>query len=141
MGRSFASTSPLTGWQRAGIVVLVIFCGFPALAMNGFGLRMHITPSIAFLCATLGGAVGGAMICSRPILAGLLGGLVAGTLGLLAVYYYTLNRGHVWNAEVAIVQCLASVPGVGLGWFMKKQLGKPAESDQSVPNRKVGPFF
>jgi ABC-type phosphate transport system permease subunit len=109
----------LTTQQKLGIVVFVALCGFPALEMNGFGFRIPITPPYAFASAAIGGALGGALVCRRPLLAGLIGGLIAGPLGMAAVYYYTQGRQKVWNVELMLVQGLASLPGVVIGWLLK----------------------
>src|SRR5262245_32291042 len=106
-----------TRLQSLGIVVFVFLCGFPALEMTGFGFGLPISPSIALASATLGGALGGLMICRRPLLAGLIGGLMAGPIGLLAVYYYTQHRQHVWNWELVAVQGIGSLPGLFVGLF------------------------
>ena len=89
--------------QNNGIICFVFLCGVPALEINGFGFGLPFTLATALCCATLGGLVGGAMVCPRPIGAGLVGGLVAGPIGLLAVYYYTQHRHEVHTAELAIV--------------------------------------
>jgi hypothetical protein len=69
------------GLQKAGVAVFVFLCGIPALEMNGFGFGIPFSPLSAFACATVGGALGGVMICPRPMSAGLIGGLLVGTLG------------------------------------------------------------
>lgn len=111
-----------TGMQNAGLFVFVIFCGLPALEMTGFGFGMDISLSAGLICAAIGGAVGGMLLCSRPLMAGLIGGLAAGPLGLLAVYFYTQHREEIWNVELVLVQLVASAPGFGLGMLLKKVL-------------------
>lgn len=112
----------MSQWQMYGIYVFVFFCGVPALELNGFGFGIPLTLSTAIACATIGGAVGGCMICSRPLVAGLVGGLVAGPVGLLAVYYYTQHRESVSNVELVLIQGLACLPGYGLGWLIRKSI-------------------
>ena len=108
-----------TGLQQAGFFVFVIFCGVPALELNGFGMGIPLSLQTALLSATVGGAVGGMLICPRPLLAGLAGGLLAGPLGLVAVYYYTQQRQAVWHVELVLVQGIACLPGLGVGWLIK----------------------
>jgi hypothetical protein len=111
-----------TGLQNAGIVVFVVFCAIPALEMNGFGFDVPFSLPTALACATIGGAIGGLLICPRPILAGLTGGLLAGPVGLLAVYYYTEHRQRLWSIELLIVQGIACLPGLSIGLLLKKAL-------------------
>lgn len=108
--------------QQLGLMVFVFLCGFPALALNGFLSAIPMTLGVALLCATVGGAVGGMMLCPRPLLAGLVGGLLAGPLGLLAVYYYTQGRQEVHTLELVLVQGVACLPGVGVGWLLMQAL-------------------
>jgi len=102
--------------------VFVFFCGIPALELNGFGFGISLTLRTALGCATVGGLVGGLLICPRPMAAGLIGGLIAGPLGLLAVYYYSQFRTSIWNLELVIVQGIACLPGIGIGLLLKKLL-------------------
>lgn len=108
--------------QIWGIYMFVFLCGAPALELNGFGFGIPLTLATAITCATIGGAVGGIMMCPRPMAAGLVGGLVAGPVGLLAVYYYTQHRNNVWNLELVLVQGLACLPGFGLGVVIKRAI-------------------
>lgn len=116
-----ANSSPddMTLVQKAGLLVFVFLCGLPALEMNGFGIGFPISLQTGITCATLGGLIGGAMVCSRPLYAGIIGGLLAGPAGLLAVYFYTQNRVEVWNLELVLVQGVASLPGFLVGMYLK----------------------
>lgn len=125
-----APNQELSRLQGIGILIFIALCGFPAMEMTGFGFGLPITLPIALLCAIIGGAVGGAMVCPRPIAAGLIGGLIAGPVGLVAIFLYTLNRQEVWNVELALVQGIASLPGVGVGILIKKLLA----ADPQAPN-------
>ena len=116
--------------QTAGMFVFIILCGFPALEMNGFGFGLPITLPTAMICAFIGGAVGGAMICPRPIAAGFIGGLIAGPVGLLTLYFYTQQRNQVWNVELVLVQGLGCLPGIGVGLLLKKILGSGDAAEQ-----------
>ena len=69
--------------SRIGLMIFVVLCGVPALELNGFGFGIRLTFSTAILCSAIGGIVGGALICRRPLLAGAIGGAVAGPLGLI----------------------------------------------------------
>ena len=103
-------------------MVFVFLCGIPALEVNGFGFGMNLSLTTAVICACVGGIIGGAMMCSRPVIAGIVGGLIAGPVGLLAVYFYTQHRASVWDLELVIVQGIACLPGVGVGVLLKKML-------------------
>src|SRR5262249_41180008 len=115
-----AGGQEMSGLQGVGILLFVVLCGFPAMEMNGFGLGLPITLPVALACSIVGGALGGALVCPRPVLAGIVGGLLAGPAGLLAVYFYTQHRHEVWNVELAVVQGVASLPGAGVGFLLKK---------------------
>ena len=133
-----SASSEFTRLQNVGMLVFVLLCGVPALEMNGFGFGLAVTLPVALGCATLGGAVGGMLLCPRPLVAGLIGGLLAGPLGLLAVYYYTQQRTSVTNVELAIVQLLASLPGFGIGWLLKRAMTGPAsESMPDTPSKQL----
>ena len=60
------------------------------------------------------------------MIAGLVGGLAAGPVGLFALYCYTLQRTEVWNVELVLVQGIASLPGVGLGFLLKRWIDSTA---------------
>lgn len=119
------STDDMSGVQQAGLFVFIFLCGVPAMELNGFGFGLPITFQTGLFCATLGGLIGGVMVCHKPLFAGIIGGLLAGPAGLLAVYYYTQNRQQVWNVELALVQGLASVPGFLIGKFLTR-FGAPS---------------
>lgn len=129
LGKRNASTSRTTKEaERAslpesiGYGIFFVFCALPALELNGFGFGLPITLPIALVCATLGGVIGGALVCPQPIAAGIIGGLLAGPPGLVAVYLYTLPRDSVYSVELIIIQGLASLPGVGVGYLIRKLL-------------------
>src|SRR5262245_64853676 len=124
-----AEQKKLSSWQTTGILLFVFFCGLPALEMNGFGFGMDISLTTALISAAAGGVIGGILICPRPWLAGLIGGLLSGTVGMLAVYYYTQNRQQVSNIELVLIQGLASLPGVGIGYLLKRVLQPGPSSD------------
>lgn len=131
----------LTLLQKVGLIIFVFLCGIPGMEMNGFGVGIPLTLPVALACATIGGAVGGMLICSRPLVAGLIGGLFAGPFGLLAVYFYTQNRESVWNLELVIVQGLACLPGIGIGWLIKTALAAlTTESPQPTPPLAAHPL-
>jgi len=133
------SSSDDMNWvQQAGLLVFVFLCGLPALEMNGFGIGFPISLQTGITCATLGGLVGGALICSRPLYAGIIGGLLAGPAGLLAVYFYTQNRVEVWNVELVLVQGVASLPGFLIGKYLKG-LAAPNHETQGKSDRNA-PF-
>lgn len=131
-----SSADDLTLVQKIGLLVFVFLCGLPALEMNGFGIGFPISLQTGITCATLGGLVGGAMICSRPLYAGIIGGLLAGPAGLLAVYFYTQNRVEVWNLELVLVQGVASLPGFLIGKYLKG-LAAPHQESQSKRDRNA----
>ncbi|HEY2882508.1 MAG TPA: hypothetical protein VGJ15_08745 [Pirellulales bacterium] len=117
-----AGSNNLPNSAKLGFLVFVIFCGLPAAAMNGFFGGWDIPFTAALVSATLGGIVGGVLICPKPWSAGFVGGLLAGPVGLLAVYYYTKLRAEVFDIELVLVQMVASIPGVAVGFWIKRFL-------------------
>jgi hypothetical protein len=113
----------ITRRQTAGILVFVLLCGIPAMEINGFGFGVPFSLPLAVACSALGGALGGVLFCPRPFRAGLIGGLLAGPVGLVAVVFYTHNRLRVANVELVLVQGLASLPGIGIGFLLKRWIG------------------
>jgi hypothetical protein len=69
------------------------------------------------------------LLCPRPLIAGIVGGLLAGPAGLLAVYWYTNGMNRVTNLELVLIQGGASLPGVAVGGLLKYFL-KPASAAQ-----------
>lgn len=110
-----------------GALLFVGLCGMPALELTGFGFGLPITLNQALLCSLGGGAVGGMLLCRKPVLAGLIGGVIAGPMGLLAVYYYSGMREQIWNLELVIVQGVASLPGLGVAKLLMTMM--PASDD------------
>ena len=70
-------------------------------------------------------------MCPRPLAAGVIGGFIAGTVGMLAVGIYTQHREKVLNWELVLVQGIASLPGLGIGFLLKKLLG--GSESETVP--------
>jgi hypothetical protein len=118
------SSDDFTPLQWAGLGVFVVLCTFPALEMSGFGFHTPFATSFAaaLASASVGGVVGGLLICPRPWPAGLIGGLLAGPLSLVAIYYYTHHRASVWLLQVVLVQGIACLPGIGIGYALKRTL-------------------
>lgn len=114
----------LTWLQWTGAALFVFLCEFPAASTNGFtfdGLMSLSLGTLVFL-SLIGGAVGGMLYFPKPPLAGLIGGLVAGPLTCLAVYYYTLHRERLFKGELALVMAVAALPGIAVGFILNKVL-------------------
>ncbi len=121
------SQNELSALQGVGILIFVFACGIPALELNGFGFGIDFSLETALLIAIIGGALGGLLICFRPWLAGVVGGLIAGPLGLYAVYFWTQNRAQVWNVELVLVQGIGCLPGIGVGLLLARLLSPKQE--------------
>jgi hypothetical protein len=61
------------------------------------------------------------------MLAGLIGGLVAGPPSLIA--YWFVTQGNVQASGIAgvVVLGVASLPGIGVGWLLKKWLSRSSD--------------
>jgi hypothetical protein len=117
------SQDKFTWFQTLGAVIFFLTSGIPGLEMAGFGTGLfYWSMPTALLISVLGGLVGGCLLGGSnrvDRVAGLLGGLVGGPGGLLAVHYYVLGRTLVlWN-EIIIVQALGSLPGLGVYYLVK----------------------
>ena len=104
----------------AGVLFFISLCTAPPLMINGFLIDVYFSWPAAFACATIGGIVGGMLICPKPIASGFIGGLFASNTSLIAIYYYTLHRTTVWEVEIAFIMWLGCLPGVGIGWLLHK---------------------
>jgi hypothetical protein len=117
-----------TPLQYTGLLIFIFVCGLPAVLMNGFFVEdIQLSLPVALVIAAVGGLVGGAMMCHQPLAAGLVGGLLAGPLGLLALYAYTFYRTEVWDMELIVVQGVASLPGWGAGAWLKALIEQPEQ--------------
>ena len=103
-----------------------VACGFVALEMSGFGFGFQMTLQKALIISTILGGIGGALISEKRI-PGFIAGLVAGPLGMFAVYYYTQNRQNVFHLELVVVQGIASLPALGLYHLLCKVLPEEDE--------------
>lgn len=118
------SLSDFRDWpvfKKIGNFILAFSCVFPALAVNGFLGGFTLGLPLAFAIAALGGAAGGALCCRKPLAAGLVGGILAATLGLIAVYVYTMMRQRVWKWEVCLVLLVGCAPGALVGYTIKRK--------------------
>lgn len=114
--------------QTAGIFAFVLGVGIPGAHMSGFfSTDGEPFPLVAYLAvAAVGGVLGGWLMGRASPLAGVVGGLVAGLGGLLAVHLYTQGRKEVYHLELVAVQAAASLPGLGLYFLIKKMTAAPA---------------
>ena len=69
--------------------------------------------------AFFGGAIGGLLLAPSNRFAGLVGGAIAGPMGLVAVYFYAKDRQTIHTAETFIVMLIASIPGFGIYWLLR----------------------
>jgi hypothetical protein len=110
--------------QVIGLGVLILTINMPAMASAGFpalfGLELNWDLPICIAVATLGGAVGGALLANKHFIAGFIGGLLAGPSGFFAVYYYCLHSDTVSNYEGVLVQLVGSLPGIGVFYLLKR---------------------
>jgi len=110
----------LTSGQKVGIGVCTLTCMLPALEVAGFGFGLSMSLREGLVIASIGAAIGGAMLCPRPIIAGLIGGLLSGLCGVYGLFLYAVSRSRLWKFEVVVVLGLSILPGIGCGLFLKK---------------------
>ncbi|MEZ6048296.1 MAG: hypothetical protein R3C11_22530 [Planctomycetaceae bacterium] len=100
--------------QKLGIVVMVLLCGFPGMAVVGFLGRLHLSLQTALIISLGGGMLGGTLMSKKSKFWGGLCGLIAGPLSVLAIYFYAKNRDSIHSVELTLVQAIASLPALGL---------------------------
>jgi hypothetical protein len=103
--------------QIIGMLIFGATCnGLPLAGFHG-GTGWSVLGWVAL--AFFGGFVGGLLMAPANRLSGAVGGMIAGPMGLLAVYFYARNRQTVYTAETAIVMLIASLPGLGVYWILR----------------------
>jgi len=103
--------------QIIGLIIFGVTCnGLPLAGFQG-GTGWSTLGWIAL--AFVGGFFGGLLLAPSNRLAGAVGGMIAGPMGLLAVYLYARNRQTVYTAETFIVMMIASLPGLGVYWVLR----------------------
>lgn len=118
---------------REGIALLVfgLTTTAPAFFRQGYFPFWMEIPFPAYLgVALLGGAIGGACLCPRPISAGLFGGALAGPLGLIALDWWVKDRETVFALEIVFVQLVGMLPGLALGGILYSFGAPPAPRPQ-----------
>jgi len=133
----------MTWAQKFGILIFFITAGFTGMEEAGFGfVGVQLGLPLCLVIATVGGAMGGAMIAPTKHWAGLIAGMVAGPCGLLAIYYYVQGRESVWHLELVAVQMIASLPGIGLYFLLRKltpdrkEWETNTEEQEEIPEEK-----
>jgi hypothetical protein len=103
--------------QIIGMLIFFATCnGLPLAGFHG-GTGWSLAGWVAL--AFFGGFVGGLLMAPGNRFAGAVGGMIAGPMGLLAVYFYARNRQTIYSAETVIVMLIASLPGLGVYWALR----------------------
>lgn len=110
--------------HQIALYIFMFSCSWPALEANGFGFGIPISLSGALIFSVFGGLVSGILAFRKPLAAGIVGGLLAGPLNILALHYYVQNRTAIWSVEIALVLIIASIPGLLVALFLRKILLK-----------------
>ncbi|WP_269527161.1 hypothetical protein [Coraliomargarita parva] len=118
----------LDNFAKAGVYTFILLCGLLPLEANGFGFGLPVTPASALMCSCVGGLVGGGLICRNPLVAGLIGGLIAGPSSYFAVSILAQNFDTLYTLAIVLVQGLSTLPGVGVALLLKKLLLKTESS-------------
>lgn len=113
----------------SGVAIFFLTSGFGGISQAGFLPPLALGLPIWLGICAAGGALGGFLMGRDRPLAGALGGLIAGPCGLVAVYYYAQLRKSLLMIEIALVQGLASLPGLFVYRLIKKlSAPRPPES-------------
>jgi hypothetical protein len=123
--------------QSVGIAILVLTIGAPAMNYAGFeglmGLELNWDLATCLAVATVGGAIGGALLGDKHPIAGLFGGLLAGPSGFLALHFYLMDRESVRTFETLLVQLAGSLPGIAVFHLLKRfQPSKDPEREMEL---------
>jgi hypothetical protein len=105
--------------QTIGILLFVFTSGIPGMHLAGFWSGTSLPLPVWLLVAFVGGFVGGLLLASEHRIAGAVGGMIAGPLGLLAIYFYAHGRQSIHTVELVLVQGVASLPGVGVYFVLR----------------------
>lgn len=115
-----ANRAEFTWGQRIGLMIFVVTAGFGAMELTGFwdfGLDWGL--STYLVITFVGGAIGGFLLGRGSPIAGLVGGMLAGPGGLLALYYWLKDRESTSNIALMLVQFVGSLPGIGVYFLLK----------------------
>ena len=142
--QSTTRSSKMNARQTIGILVFVCTSVLPALLLTNFlpdfgALTFGLTTWLAV--ALIGGALAGSMMMTnmRYWYVGMVSGVLSGPGVLLATYYYTLYRTHLFSIEIIIPIVIGALPGLFFlsivsAIFGKKMRGQKALSaGQNMP--------
>jgi hypothetical protein len=106
--------------QWCGAFIFLLSSGIPGLELARTGAEASRL-AVWFPVAVIGGTIGGALLAPAHRLAGAAGGLIAGPMGLLSIFFYVRaqTRPRIYRAEAAIVQLIASLPGLGVYFVLR----------------------
>jgi uncharacterized protein (TIGR02996 family) len=119
-------------WPTVGVFVFAIFCGFPAEELSGHGFGIPFSMFGAVVCAVAGGAVAGLLFCPRPMLAGLVGGVIAGPCELFLLYCFSQGPEKLGFSLRLYLSLLGGLPGLGIGWLLYKALSADSLAKQPI---------
>ena len=93
--------------QYIGLLIFFTTCnGLPLAGFHGGTALSLLGWSVL---AFFGGAIGGLLLAPSNRFAGLVGGAIAGPMGLVAVYFYAKDRQTIHTAETFIVMLIAEL--------------------------------
>lgn len=123
----------VVGCSIVGVSIVMVTCG----------LVHEITPlplSTAIIIMIVCGGVGGVAAIPGPFIGGLVGGMLAAPLGLLAAYYYVPLRNNLYDAEVVLAFFVGAIPGMLVASVLQKLLNRqpPSYFDDQFPSREIG---
>ena len=130
--------------QQVGLLLLLLSSVFPGLVITGFipdfgvltyGLSTWIIISI------VGGAIAGSLFMKKMTYwyVGSITGVLISPGILIATYYYTIARTHLFSIEIIIPMLLGALPGlcflfiVNALYFKRKRAKNKLPAGQSAP--------
>ncbi|MGH2495963.1 MAG: hypothetical protein ACRDIV_14820 [Ktedonobacteraceae bacterium] len=140
----YARANKMNARQQVGLLLLLLSSVFPGLVITGFipdfgvltyGLSTWIIISI------VGGAIAGSLFMNKMAYwyVGSITGVLISPGMLIATYYYTVFRTHLFSIEIIIPMVLGALPGlcflfvVNALYFKRKRAQNMLPAGQSAP--------
>ncbi|HEU0000963.1 MAG TPA: hypothetical protein VFQ36_08700 [Ktedonobacteraceae bacterium] len=136
--------SKMNARQQVGLLLLLLSSVLPGLVITGFipdfGVLTY-SLSAWIIISIVGGAIAGSLFMNKMKYwyPGSITGILISPGMLIATYYYTLARTHLFSVEIIIPMLLGALPGlcflfvVNALYFKRKRAQNTLPAGQSAP--------